>query len=73
MIGRDSVLRLYAIFKLIFTMSHPFQHEIKILNSEEFRHTVSWLQSLQHLIEEMQVSFLVSGTFCLHNMCTVKH
>ncbi|EEC14393.1 IMP-GMP specific 5'-nucleotidase, putative, partial [Ixodes scapularis] len=29
-------------------------HEIKILNSEEFRHTVSWLQSLQHLIEEMQ-------------------
>ncbi|KAH9370900.1 hypothetical protein HPB48_019735 [Haemaphysalis longicornis] len=30
--------------------------EIKILNSEEFRHTVSWLQSLQHLIEEMQAS-----------------
>lgn len=29
-------------------------NEIKILNSEEFRHTVSWLQSLQHLIEEMQ-------------------
>ncbi|XP_076356800.1 5'-nucleotidase domain-containing protein 3-like isoform X1 [Tachypleus tridentatus] len=28
--------------------------EIKILNSEEFRHAVSWLQTLQHLIEEMQ-------------------
>ncbi|GFY46130.1 5'-nucleotidase domain-containing protein 3 [Trichonephila inaurata madagascariensis] len=28
--------------------------EIEILNSEEFRHDVGWLQTLQHLIEEMQ-------------------
>ncbi|XP_054709847.1 5'-nucleotidase domain-containing protein 3-like [Uloborus diversus] len=28
--------------------------EINILNSEEFRHDVGWLQTLQHLIEEMQ-------------------
>ncbi|XP_076370821.1 5'-nucleotidase domain-containing protein 3-like isoform X2 [Tachypleus tridentatus] len=33
-------------------------NEIKILNSEEFRHSISWMQTLQHLIEEMQ--FLLS-------------
>lgn len=33
-----------------------FQHEIKISNSEEFRHTASWLQTLQHLIADMQDS-----------------
>lgn len=32
------------------------QHEIKISNSEEFRHTASWLQTLQHLIADMQDS-----------------
>ncbi|GFS37240.1 5'-nucleotidase domain-containing protein 3 [Nephila pilipes] len=33
---------------------YELAREIEILNSEEFRHDVGWLQTLQHLIEEMQ-------------------
>ncbi|XP_003747947.1 5'-nucleotidase domain-containing protein 3 [Galendromus occidentalis] len=35
---------------------YELAHEIKISNSEEFRHTASWLQTLQHLIADMQDS-----------------
>ncbi|KFM66561.1 5'-nucleotidase domain-containing protein 3, partial [Stegodyphus mimosarum] len=38
---------------------YELSNEINILNSEEFRHDVGWLQTLQHIIEEMTLKNLM--------------